>query len=211
MERTHWVFVADLGGYTTDFAMLGFDLARPDHAFEAAASSRRGCYAHYSEPIGIADLDRRVRAALPEEQQVAFDHMAGEIDPRIETFHRMFYATLRPFRSGGVRLAEGPEIEGVRAAVEGFAAEIAASAERFLDMHQFERVDQLLVTGGGFNIPALREALVGKLDAYALQRVYRPVYKETELPDRHARLSANLVRGATALGGASVYFEGLTS
>jgi hypothetical protein len=77
-------------------------------------------------------------------------------------------------------------------------------------MHQFERVDQLLVTGGGFNVPAVREALVAKLDDFDLQRVYRPVSRlETELDSRHARLNATLVRGATALGGASVYFEGL--
>ena len=210
LERTHWVFVADLGGYTTDFAMLGFDLARPDQAFEAAASSRRGCYAHYSEAVGIADLDRRVRSALPEEQQAAFDEMARASDPRIENFHRLFYATLRPFRSGGVRIAEGPEIESVKAAVDDFADEVALSAERFLDMHQFERVDQLLVTGGGFNVPAVRDALVAKLDDFQLQRVYRPVSRlETDLDGRHARLNATLVRGATALGGASVYFEGL--
>jgi Tfp pilus assembly PilM family ATPase len=190
--------------------MLGFDLARPDQAFEAAASSRRGCYAHYSEPMGIADLDRRVRAALPEEQQSAFDDMANASDPRIENFHRLFYATLRPFRSGGVRIAEGAEIESVKAAVDGFAEEVALSAERFLDMHQFQRVDQLLVTGGGFNVPAVRDALVAKLDSFELQRVYRPVSRlETSLDGRHASLGSTLVRGATALGGASVYFEGL--
>ncbi len=208
MDRTHWVFVADLGGYTADFAMLGFDLARPDRAFEEAAAAE-GRFAHYSEPIGIAGLDAEVRAGLPENQRAAFDSMLHSVDPRLETFHRLFYATYRPFRSEGVRIGEGDGvIDQVRESVDGFAQRVATFAERFLDMHQFERVDQLLVTGGGYNVPAVRDALVRKLETYQLQRVYRPINRqEGPVPDRHAALDARSVRGSTALGGASVYFE----
>lgn len=212
LSRTHWVFIADLGGYTADFAMLGFDLARPDKTFEAAATDTKEKYAYYSEPIGIAGLDARVRSVLPEDQQTAFDDMLQEVDPRLETFHRMFYNDFRPFRSRGVRIGSGPEIDQVRRIVSDFAEEVATYAERFLDLHQFERVDQLLITGGGYNVPMIRDALVRKLENYELRRVYRPVSRlDPELPQLHSRLDPRFVRGSTALGGASVYFEGLAS
>jgi len=212
LDRTHWVFIADLGGYTADFAMLGFDLARPDKTFEAAATDAKEKYAYYSEPIGIADLDARVRAVLPAEQQEAFDDMLDEVDPRLETFHRMFYTDFRPFRSRGVRIGSGPELAPVKERVGVFAEEVATYAERFLDLHQFERVDQLLITGGGYNVPLIREALIRKLGNYQLRRVYRPVSRQdSDLPSRHSRLDPRFVRGSTALGGASVYFEGLAS
>lgn len=212
IARTHWVFIADLGGYTADFAMLGFDLARPDRTFEAAATDGKDKYAYYSEPIGIAELDARIRAVLPADQQEAFDDMLHEVDPRLETFHRLFYNDFRPFRSRGIRIGSGPEIKDVRRIVDEFAEEVAMYAERFLDQHQFERVDQLLITGGGYNVPIIREALIRKLENYELRRVYRPVSRlDPQLPQLHSRLDPRFVRGSTALGGASVYFEGLAS
>ena len=56
--------VADLGGYTTDFAMVGFDLDNVAFQSNGRHDGKR-LLGSYSEPIGVHELDNEVREYLP--------------------------------------------------------------------------------------------------------------------------------------------------
>ncbi len=209
-DPMHWVLVADLGGYTLDFAMLGFDLEDLSQTFgQASLQADPPRFARVSYPLGVMDLDQMVHDALPDDQQQAMRTMNGDVDQRrLETFHRLCYSSFRPFRVGGTEIGSGPNSEHVRQAVEAFATKIRMLVEKFMDTHQFPRADQLILTGGGSNIPAIRKALVDEVNpAHTHGAVDRELAVAKGEDDGYTELGHELVRGATAAGGTSVYFE----
>tara|TARA_R110002096_G_scaffold147671_16_gene307703 strand:+ start:37771 stop:39120 length:1350 start_codon:yes stop_codon:yes gene_type:complete len=212
-DPMHWVLVVDLGGYTLDFAMLGFDLEDLSQTFDSSAlQSDPPRFARISYPLGVMDLDQMVHDALPPDQQEAMQIMNSDVDQRrLETFHRLCYSNFRPFRVGRTEIGSGSNGELVRGAVDAFAVKIQQLAEKFMDSHQFPRVDQLVLTGGGSNIPAVRKVLIDQLRP---GHTHGAVNREAELgveEDVYTELGHDLVRGATATGGTSVYFEFLAS
>src|SRR5262249_5702468 len=91
-KKVAWTMIADLGGYTADFAMLGIvlegDLSDLDGQYEGKKR-----LATHSDAIGIADLDRRICKLLSPEKAAAIDEMGRDPDQhRLETFHRAVYA-----------------------------------------------------------------------------------------------------------------------
>ena len=61
--KVSWVMIADLGGYTLDFAMVGLNLEDIDSRFEGMVDGYPRTATH-SEPIGVTTLDRRVGELL---------------------------------------------------------------------------------------------------------------------------------------------------
>ncbi len=212
-DPLHWVLVVDLGGYTLDFAMLGFDLEDLSQTFgDDALRTDPPRFARISYPLGVMDLDQMVHDALPEDQQEAMRSMNEDVDQRrLETFHRLCYSNFRPFRVGKVEIGRGENIERVKGAVDGFSEKIRILVQKFMDTHQFPRVDQLVLTGGGSNIPAVRKVLIDQLEPGhchgAINREAEGVMED----ELYTELGHDLVRGATATGGTSVYFEFLAS
>ena len=74
-------------------------------------------------------------------------------------------------------------------------------------MEQYDHIDELILTGGGCNIPLVRDAIRGKLERYNLKNSHIPVSDLIAMPPRSQKLDRILVRGATALGAASVFFD----
>lgn len=213
-RRMHWVFIADLGGYTLDFAMAGFDLT--DMSVPQGRYNRQRRLASYSEPLGVTDLDQRVQQALDSAGQEVFREITSSIDQRrLEALHSAVYQQ-RVYRQGGYRLGVGKasigedpaEADRITAAIEGFAAQAAEVAGRFIEVEQYERIDDLILTGGGMNIPEVRDALRDKLSQIgSFKHAYVPALSDEGLGGHYSRLEPLLVRASTALGGSSVYFD----
>jgi hypothetical protein len=209
--KTAWVLVVDVGGYTTDFAMVGLDLEDIDARIDGQIDGKPRL-AHKSKPLGVTDLDLRVRRAIPEEKRVALDAVIGDPDQqRLEAFHRGCYGYRgQHVLKWGITIGgTGAEKERIRDEVKRFAEEVADDAEDFLSLHQYDRIDDLVLTGGGTLIPAVRDALCTRLCHYSTQKVHTYLTDGDPLPPGVVahRLGYELARGATAVGGASVYFD----
>ena len=119
-------------------------------------------------------------------------------------------------RQGGYRLGIGrasigedpAEAERISACIAQFASEIADYAARFIEIEQYDRIDDLILTGGGMNIPEVRDALRERLAHIgSFKHAYVPGLSDEALDDHYSRLQPLLVRAGTALGGSSVYFD----
>jgi hypothetical protein len=204
----YWVMIADLGGYTTDFAMIGFDLDNVEIQQRGRRDGRR-LLGDYSEPIGVHDLDKQVRAVLKEPHRLAYDGLAGDVDGlRIDRFHQAVYQNSRPYNTGKGIIGQDPkEKKAIEEVIRNFAESVADFADRFLLIEQYDHIDELILTGGGCNIPLLREAIRKKLAPYNLRNSHIPLSDQLPVPPGCRRLERMLVRGATALGATSVFFD----
>jgi hypothetical protein len=207
--KVSWVLIADLGGYTLDFAMVALDLEDIDSKFEGTIDGLPKTATH-SEPIGVTTLDRRIQETLPEEKAKVLESLARDPDQkRLESCHRILYGKRKGVKFRDVDIAvEGSEHRRVGNEIEEFAAELADCAQKFLEIHQYSQVDDLVLTGGGMMIPTIRNALIKKLEAsYGVRKIHMHSYDATPQVVKHHGMDQRLVRGATALGGASVYFD----
>jgi hypothetical protein len=204
----YWVMVADIGGYTTDFAVVGFDLDNVEIQTNGFHDGRK-LLGDYSEPIGVHELDNQVREVLTEENRGAFDRLTAEADGRrINGFHREVYQNFRPYNTGqGFIGQSGTEKKRIEEVVRQFADRVAGYAEQFLLTEHYDHIDELILTGGGCNIPLVREAIRKKLERYSLKNSHVPVADVKDLPPGSQQLDRLLVRGATALGATSVFFD----
>jgi hypothetical protein len=208
--KTAWALIVDLGGYTADFAMVGLNLDDIESRIDGIIDGLPRL-SHLSKALGVTDLDRRVRDVLHEKKRQVFDEVIAEPDQqRLETFHKNLYGFLGRVTFKKVTIGDSDEEKThVREVVERFADEIAEDAEAFLDVHQYRQIDDLILTGGGTKIPAVREALCARLSHYGVQKVHLHMGRGEKLRSSipvHS-LKEVLVRGATAIGGASVYFD----
>jgi hypothetical protein len=207
-SKIYWVMIADLGGYTTDFAMVGFDMDNVEISSRGRHKGKK-LLGDYSEPIGVHDLDKQVRDVLSDVHRKAFDSLAADVDGlRIDRFHQEVYQNLRPYNTGqGVIGQSAPEKKDIEAVIRQFADRVAEFAERFLVIEQYDHIDELILTGGGCNIPLVREAVRKKLERYNLRNSHIPLADHVVPPKGCQKLERLLVRGATALGGTSVFFD----
>lgn len=208
--RTAWVLIADVGGYTTDFAMVGLDLEDIDARLEGLVDGRRRL-AHQSEALGVTNLDQQLRDRLaPVKRQALMEIMNDPDQQRLETFHRNCFGRTGRYATRRAIIGDTrAERQMIQELVTTFAEQIADDAERFLETHQYDHIDDLILTGGGTMITAVREALCSRLQRYGLVTVHfgaEPPERQFAGIRSHTLMS-QLVRGATAIGGASIYFD----
>ena len=213
-----WVLVADIGGFTVDFAMLGlnpFEPIKPINDLHDGKSREE----YESFPLGVRDLDTRLATALPDAHAEALrDMLVDKNASRLEQFHRDCYEgitqrkAVRMSRNVRLHTEEWPVVDDC---VEDSSQEVQRLAENFLVSHGYEHVDEMLLTGGGFNIPTIRNGLFDFIKNWYTKPnspapfAFAPALKEESktLPLNMKRLDPLIVRGATALGGASVAFD----
>jgi hypothetical protein len=206
-ERLYWTVVVDVGSYTTDIAVVGFDLDNPDERFDDEERLRA-----FSQPIGVMKLDSMVEKRVGVETAACFRKLSGN-SGRIERYHRAVYGSFRlPYQiGGGVKIGEGSESEAIRECIREFADEVAEFAETYLNAHRYGRIDTLILTGGGCAIPAVRDSLSCRLKDFRTQTMNSIIYIPTSGADSPKSgfrpLPPTLVRAATAIGGASVFFD----
>jgi hypothetical protein len=209
-RRIYWALVVDVGGYTTDFAMIGFYLDDIEERIQGTHNGRPR-KADFSHPLGVYDLDSRVKEVLSPANRVGFDKVVSEVDTtRVDRLHRAIYQESRAYAydTGQAKIGGSTdEMRQIARTVEQFASEVADLSKRFLLRHEYDRIDELFLTGGGLNIPKVRDAVCQELSPL-LRGVYHiPFDEDATLPANCRRLDSTLVRGATAIGGASVIFD----
>lgn len=198
--------VLDIGAFTTDFAALtvrtgGRKVADPDEAIGVSV---------LSVPHGVSTLDADVLAALPGEKADWLRTAATAND--WETFRQNVYTGTKGLMTPSVGNIGGAkkEKEAIKEVIAAFTGKVRREAAAFtggLDAIDFQ---ELILTGGGCHIPDVREGLIDA--AQGEGGVFRKVHlpgkpRSTKKDGVVVPLSDELVRGATALGGASLYFE----
>jgi hypothetical protein len=196
--------VIDIGAFTTDFAALSISpdadtSSDPDAGFRVVQRSL---------PIGMSDLDGRVREALPKEKQEWLQNANWQ---EFATFQRNTYSEGKGYRVAGVGVIGGEaDRDAVQACLSEFGKRIADETRRFCESLEPAAMQELVLTGGGSNIPAVREALqtAAQTGSKEFAKTHAPDLKRGKpggpLVDK---LNDQFTRGGSALGGASIYFE----
>jgi len=195
----HSTLVVDIGAYTTDFALLSVDV------------SRRGVFPLSetgSSPLGIHELDRRLREAVPPRLGAQLERLSGR---EWERLHRVVYGERREWElpGGGGTIGRGPDAQAaVGRVLARFGLEVAAAMTGFLDRHRPPCIQEVILTGGGNRIPELSGVLRHALAGRRVTVFYLPrAGTGNRCGAEEMELSSELIRGASAIGGASVVFD----
>jgi hypothetical protein len=159
-------------------------------------------------------LDNRVRRVLKHENHEGFDQLMSAKDPiRLDYFHQFVYQDgMLPFDTGLGRIgSDVTERDNIQKTILTFSKEVAAYAKRFCLLYQYGTIDELILTGGGCNIPEVRDAVVTELSPMLAGKAHVRALDGENLPANCTALSRTMVRGATAIGAASVIFDYPTS
>jgi hypothetical protein len=189
--------IVDVGAYTTDLGLISIDLA--GYGFFPISEAD-------SVPLGIHELDRRVVEVLPEPVAAVVNRFNGL---EWERFHRVVYMEAREWSlpGGGVVNGSGGERARIAGVVGQFALDIAAGLDEFLRRHRPNRVQEVVLTGGGNNIPELVRRLRKALAPWNVSTFYLPKAGAPFDGARQVEIVPGVVRGASAVGGASVLFD----
>ncbi len=199
---TYRAMVMDVGAFTTDFAHIELDTeGRAVGDLNAAFG-----VAQHSLPIGVSDLDASVQAALPPDQAAWLKDAGSEANAfRLSVYAGKPYAAM--IAGERARIGAGPEGEAIREAIESFCRRLTAGVADFCEGKRPAAMQELILTGGGSAIPAVRDAL-----QQAAQRgghyvkTYAQGIKKTAGGPPVVKLDTDMIRGGSALGGTSLYF-----
>jgi len=215
ISGTFGVLVIDIGGFTTDFGYVEFDTSF------ATDDWQRPEIVQSSYELGIRELDHEIFAALGPEAQAAVEALSSsEWDAYKARLYRGEPVTL-PGPAGSVTIGGGGDMAPIRAAMEEFAGRVTRARDHFRDRFVRGPINAQTLTGGGAMIPPIRESLARALSAeegIQVSDLLDPEEPRRTLSarDRHVDENAlreragrnlELVRGGSAIGGASVFFE----
>lgn len=202
-------FVIDLGAFTADFALVELN---PNNGVIGDIVEALAVRLH-SIPLGVFDLDRRMKTVFTAEQQ---SYISASLTPfDWEDIRKKLYSDRVAFRlADGSSLGGGAQRPAVDEELHRFGTELASAARIFFDEPLPEQSAELIFTGGGMNIPAVRERVQSVLEnaGHKFQKVHfptdgKPTTPGTKTRPGMVRLSDQLARGGSAIGGASVFFE----
>ena len=203
---TYRALVIDVGAFTTDFAALSVDTGGT--AFDTSAGAAFGVTQH-SVRLGVTNLDASVRAALPTEKQGLLDGL-----PRkdFEEFQFSAYTEGIGYRPSGARVAIGGDADrdAVQTALAAFSKRLVDEVTAFCEQLQPASMQELILTGGGNNIPTVRDTLLHAATQFGDQQIVKthaPGIRRVKGGPPVDKLDDNYTRGGSALGGASIYFE----
>lgn len=194
--------VIDVGAFTTDLAALytqpgGKPLPESGVGFEVAQKS---------VPVGVRALDDAMKAALN-----APDWPARLSGKEWATFQRNVYTEGKGYRMPGYRTVGGTaDQDAVQSCLAEFGQRIAAEVTSFTAAFTPASMQELILTGGGTAIPAVRTAILGALQegGAAFVKTHAPDLKRAEAASPLVdKIGTALTRGGSALGGTSIYFE----
>lgn len=195
--------VIDIGAFTTDFARVELDsegkiISDPDSAFE---------FSQHSVPVGVSDLDSHASAALSSEKAAWLRTAHGD---DVEEFRRMVYGEGKAFPTNTVgRIGAGREGEAIRDAIQTFGRQLAGAVAEFCDGRPPAAMQELILTGGGSTLPAVRDALqqAAQVGGNTYVRTHAPALRKTAGGPPVVKLDVDMTRGGSAMGGTSIYFE----
>lgn len=198
MRPSYTVLSCDIGSYTTDVAIIRFYTNDdPDRRPDIWASSAA---------LGIAQLDTDLFGVLPEEK---ISQLVACPKPVRLQWRKRLYGELFPYYLAALdeEVGAGNEMNQIREVVEGFASRIARVVNDLLNTIGQGDCQDVILTGGGCEIPKLRNGVLTSVAKHygAGYLVHGP--EGTPVRSSKTILSPRIVRGATALGGASVFFD----
>ncbi|MEO0605261.1 MAG: hypothetical protein AAF211_27775, partial [Myxococcota bacterium] len=184
------VLLVDVGAFTTDFALAGFT-QDPDAGFAQDPSES---LAH-----GIRRLDEWLLADAPTVDRQRVESSAAE--------REHFHATIH----GGIA-GPRPEEFGltqpvVDATVDRFTQAILDGITRFLADHEPGGLVAAVLTGGGSNVRGIANRLAAALYERDIATLHAPKQTDAPLDRVMYGLRPELVRGASAIGGASILYR----
>jgi hypothetical protein len=207
-DKNHPTFRAlliDVGAFTTDFAALSVDTGG-----KAADTSNGAGFsvAQHSVPFGVTNLDAGVRAGLTDEKRTTLDGLSRK---DFEAFQLGAYSEGTGLRLSGGRVLGGEaDRPVVQKALNTFTDRLMAETVSFCrQLGPVASMQELILTGGGSNVPAVREALMTAAQAAGgFVKTHAPGITAAQAASPLIdKLGAQDTRGASALGGASIYFE----
>jgi hypothetical protein len=213
--KPYGVLVIDVGAFTTDFGFALFDTSFRTNDWNKPEIAQQ------SYELGIRDLDAAVRSGLAPDVQAAIQRSP---EAMWETNKAPLYGgTQVAFRnpSGGMLVVGGgTDAKSIRQAVGSFSQRVVQARNDFCKGHRFTRIDAQILTGGGAMIGTIREAVTSAstdgvesihdlLDEEEPRRVVGSLDGHPDEAGIEARRRQNveLVRGGSAIGGCSVFFE----
>lgn len=216
MAGSFGVLVIDIGGFTTDFGYVQFDTSFSSNDWH------RPTIVQQSYELGIRELDQAIYDSLPEAAQREIRKLSpSQWDALKVDLYRGAPVTLGEAGGKPLRIGGGDDAERTVEALQRFAERVIAVRDTFLSDHVRGPINAQTLTGGGSMIAPLHRAVVRALATDEDARVY-------DLMDEHeprqtlsqrggrvdereveARVRRNqeLVRGGSAIGGSSVFFE----
>ena len=200
---TYRALVVDVGAYTTDFATVtlnpeGKTVDDPDIAISVRQRSAQ---------VGVSDYDARVFDALPSDKR---GWLANAQPADLESFRKLVYSDGKPYRTVEVGAIGGTaDMEAIRAGTDAFLHQLSVEAMKFCDDLEPVKHQELILTGGGSNVPRIRDALTtaAKSNGRSFFRTHAPGLKKSAADGPVNPLKDEMSRGGSALGGASIYYE----
>lgn len=206
------VLVTDIGAFTTDFGYVRFDSSFWTDDWQKPQITAMSC------KLGIGELDSTVLQQLSTEaQQIIAQLPLSEWDRYKTMLYHGEPVALRRRQGGVLTVGQGQEAMAIQEAVHSFAGKVWQSRKDFAESKLSDTVHAETLTGGGAMIPLIRATLVKRMQAAGTKMVHDLLDKdeprnalgtvpEQEL-ERRARQNQELVRGGSAIGGCSVFFE----
>lgn len=206
------VLVTDIGAFTTDFGFVCFDSSvwtkddwnKPDVTTQ-------------SVDLGIRELDRTVVQTLSAQGQSA---VKGAPIAEWENHKVELYAgspqQLRAPNQQVVTVGAGHEKKAIQEAIRAFADKVWSARVDFIRQVPF-RVHAETLSGGGAMISTIRAVLVERMrrdEGRIVHDLIDPAEPSSVLGDasqrdldKRRRANLELIRGGSAVGGCSVFFE----
>lgn len=194
--------IVDVGAFTTDVAVVELPTKELVDYPGQGVRVRQQSFA-----LGVRNLDEQILATLPGAHRVYMQTLATAQD--WEDFRPRVYSDEKPFKTAEGDIGGKAQQPAIKSVLGEFGRSVAARVSEFCGDLQPANMQELILTGGGNYIPAVRTAIEAAvaLPGSPIVRVSSPTRK-TGITDAVARqLGTPAVRGGTALGGASIYFE----
>jgi hypothetical protein len=216
MSGTFGVLVIDIGGFTTDFGYVQFDTSFSSDDWH------RPTIVQQSYELGIRELDQAIYDSLDEDAQRAIRKLSpSEWDALKVDLYRGAPVTLGGVGGKPRRIGAGDDAGRTAEALRGFAERVITVRDTFLRDHVRGPINAQTLTGGGSMIAPLHRAVVQALATDEDARVYdlldedeprqtlagRGGRVDERAVEERVRRNAELVRGGSAIGGSSVFFE----
>jgi len=199
---TYQALVIDVGAFTTDFAALA---VKPDSKSILTAGVGFSVVQH-SVPFGISDLDEQMRVVLKVDE--------WPVKPTWSDWAKVqqsVYSDGKGYRAPGLgRVVGGPtDSEAVQSCLGAFSQRLAKEAVTFCEQLVPASIQELILTGGGSSIPAIREALqnAATVGGNTYVKTHAPDLKRVKNGPPVDKLDDHFTRGGSALGGASIFYE----
>ena len=215
MREYFGFLVIDIGFFTTDFGYVRFDTSF------STGDWNRPAIVQSSVALGIQDLDRMVRNCLNDDARNAVQQMSTtQWDALKANLYQGQSVTVTNPDGSMLEIGGGNDGEAVREVIRQFAEKVWNARQEFCTVSLEGRVHAQCVTGGGSMIGGISDVLAARSSVEmetngddfvaTMAPIFKRVNKhsaETASPETRARRDAQLIRGGSAIGGASVFFE----